>query len=198
MGLGRQQVAIGRLGIDAGQHWPRALEDLVVQAHPNAGQVLLTVERARLLRGPLLHVVNLAQAGGHAQQVAHELHHAAIRAAADQRQRECHLAQPPLADRQLEQHFILRHRRRERVFQRDAGLSRLLIDELAAHALLGGQRADRPGSRQRPNRQVLTLMFRQLCCRASGSIHARTTTRKNGQPLSTIAASSGAARVTHV
>ena len=35
-----QEIAVGRRGIDAGQHRRRTLEDLVVQAHANARQVL--------------------------------------------------------------------------------------------------------------------------------------------------------------
>jgi len=34
--LRRQEIAVRRLGIDAGQHGRGALEDLIVQAHPNA------------------------------------------------------------------------------------------------------------------------------------------------------------------
>ena len=34
--LRRQQVAVGRRGIDAGQHGRGTLEDLVMQAHANA------------------------------------------------------------------------------------------------------------------------------------------------------------------
>ena len=56
--LRRQQVAVGRRGIDAGQHGRGALEDLIVQAHANAGQVLVLVDRARLPRGRLEHVVD--------------------------------------------------------------------------------------------------------------------------------------------
>jgi len=55
--LRRQQVAIGRRRIDPGQHGRGTLEDLIVQAHPNAGQVLVAVNRARLPRGRLEHVV---------------------------------------------------------------------------------------------------------------------------------------------
>src|SRR4029453_1327980 len=53
------------------------------------------------------------QADGHAQQVAQELHDAAVRAAADQRQPDDHLAQPGLGHRQLEQHRRVGRRRRE-------------------------------------------------------------------------------------
>ncbi len=109
--LRRQEIAVCRLGIDAGQHGRGTLEDLIVQAHPNAGQVLVVVDRARLPRGRLEHVVDAAQADGHTQQVAQELDDAAIRAAADQRQPDDHLAQPGIGDRQLEQHLMVGRRR---------------------------------------------------------------------------------------
>ncbi|MGI4945705.1 MAG: hypothetical protein ACRYHQ_34955 [Janthinobacterium lividum] len=60
--LRRQQVAVGRHRIDAGQHGRGTLEDLVVQAHPNAGQVLVVVDRACLPCGRLEHVVDAAHA----------------------------------------------------------------------------------------------------------------------------------------
>jgi len=109
--LRSQEIAIRRRRIDAGQHGHGTLEDLVMQAHPNAGQVLLPVDDARLQRGRLQHVVNSAQADGQAQQVTHELDDAAIRAAADQRQPDDHLVQPGLGDRHLEQHLIVGCRR---------------------------------------------------------------------------------------
>jgi hypothetical protein len=41
MGLGRQQITVSRLGIDACKHGHRAVEKLVVQAHTNGGQIWL-------------------------------------------------------------------------------------------------------------------------------------------------------------
>jgi len=122
--LRSQQVAIRRRGIDAGQHRRGTLEDLVVQADANVGQVLVAVDRAGLPRGRLKHIVDAAQADRHAQQVTQELDDAAIRAAADQRQPDDRLAQPCLVDRHLEQHLIVRHGRREGVVQYRAGLVR--------------------------------------------------------------------------
>jgi len=139
------------LGIDTGQHGRGALEDLVVQAHTNARQVLVVVDRARLPRGRLEHVVDAAQADRQAQQVAQELDDAAIRAAADQRQPDDHLAQPSLGHRHLEQHLVVRRGRREGVVQCGASLVRLPIDELAADPVTGGKIADRLRSRQRLN-----------------------------------------------
>jgi hypothetical protein len=62
--LRRQEIAVCRPGIDAGQHGCCTLEDLVVQAHANARQVLLGVNRARLPRGRLEHIVDVAHADG--------------------------------------------------------------------------------------------------------------------------------------
>jgi len=140
--LCRQDVAIRRLGIDAGQHGRGALEDLVVQTHANAGQVLALVDRARLPRGRLEHAVDAADADRQAQHAAQELDDAAIRAAADQRQPDDHLAQPGLGHRHLEQHLIVGHRRQERVIQRRANLVRLPVDELAADPVPDRQIAD--------------------------------------------------------
>jgi len=152
-----EKVAVGRCRIDAGQHGRGALEELVVQANANAGQVLALVDRARLPRGRLEHVVDAAQADGHAQQVTQELDDATIRAAANQGQPDDHLAQPGLGHRQLEQHLTVGRGRREGVVQYRGSLVRLLVDELAAHPVPGGQTADRLRAGQRLNGQVLTV-----------------------------------------
>jgi hypothetical protein len=141
--LCREQIAVGRLGTDAGQHWHGGLEEFVVQADPNSGQILLPVDDSRFLRSRLQYVVDAAHTDRDAQQVAQEFNDAATRAAANQRQRDDHLAHPGLGDRQLEQNFIVRRRQPESVVQRDAGLVRLLVDELAAHPMLVRQIADR-------------------------------------------------------
>ncbi len=103
---------------------------------------MLPVDHARLERGRLQDAVNAAQADGHTQQVAQELHDAAIRAVADQRQPDDHLVQPCLGDRHLEQHLMVGRRRQENVIQRRDSLVRLLVDELAAHPVPGRQIAD--------------------------------------------------------
>jgi len=129
------------------------------------------VDRARLPRGRLEHVVDAAQADGQAQQVTQELHDAAIRAAADQRQPDDHLTQPRLGHRQIEQHLVVRRGRRESVIQRRDSLVRLLVDELAADPVPGGQVADCRRSRQRLNGQVLTVILWQPRRCANTSIH---------------------------
>ncbi|MBV8870882.1 MAG: hypothetical protein JOY65_15955, partial [Acetobacteraceae bacterium] len=111
-----------------------------MQADPNARQVLTLVDRARLPCCRLEHAVNGAHADGHAQQVAQELDDAAIGTAADQRQGDDDLAQPGLGHRQLEQHLLVARRGgREGVIERGASLVRLLVDELAADPVPGGQ-----------------------------------------------------------
>jgi hypothetical protein len=62
---------------------------------------------------------------------------AATRAAAYQRQRNDHLAQPALGDHQLEPHPIFLRRGLEGVIQCDASLVRSPVDELVAHPVLG-------------------------------------------------------------
>src|ERR1700678_2314330 len=120
-------------------------------------------------------MMNRADADGHAQQIAQEFHDTAIRAAADQRQRDDHLAQPSLADGQVEQHVVSRRVRYENLIQCRTGLARLLADELATHAVLDRQITDRRRSCQRLNAQVLTVSRRQRRRRAIASSHIRTT-----------------------
>lgn len=49
MRLRSLQVAIGRGCIDASQHGLSTMKDLIVQAHPDAGEVLLLFDDASLL-----------------------------------------------------------------------------------------------------------------------------------------------------
>src|SRR3954469_24962808 len=180
MRLRSQQVAIRRVGIDAGQYGLSTVEDLIVQADADAGQVLLTVDDASLLGCRLKHIVDGADADGHTQQVTQELNNAAIRAVADQRQPDDHLAQPGPGDRQLKQHRIVPCGRRESVIQRRLGFVGLLIDEFAAHPMPDCQIADCRRPRQHQNSQVLTLTLGQPCGAANASIHSCTTTEKSG------------------
>ena len=55
------------------------------------------VDDASLLCSRLQHLADGTQTDAYAQQVTHELDHAAIRAAADQRERDDHLVQPCFA-----------------------------------------------------------------------------------------------------
>jgi len=69
------------------------------------------------------------------------------------------------------------------------GYVRLLVDELAAHAMPGRQIADCRRSRQRLNGQVLTITLGQPRCRANVSIHTRTTPKETRVPSSVVASS---------
>jgi hypothetical protein len=101
--------------------------------------------------------VDGANTDRYAQQVTQELNDAAIRAVADQRQADDHLAQPGLGDRQREQHLLVRRGREERIIQRGAGFVHLLVDELAARPMSVRQIADRRRSRQCLNGQILPV-----------------------------------------
>src|SRR4051794_6351945 len=126
-------------------------------------------------------MMNGTDADGDAQQVTQELHDAAIRTTADQRQPDDHLAQPCLGDRQFEHHLIVRSGRQESVIQRRARLVSLLVDELAADPVPSRQIADRCRSRQRLNGQVPPVSFRQQRRGANASIHlAPTNLEKSG------------------
>ena len=92
MFLQAQQVAVGGIDVGPDQHRPPALEDLVVGADADAGQVLLPVVRAGLRHGPLKDVVDLADRDRIVQQVAAELADPADGTVADQRQPEDQLA----------------------------------------------------------------------------------------------------------
>ena len=79
--------------------------------------------------------------------------------------------------------------RQENVIQRRTGLVRLLVDELAAHAVPGRQIADRRRSRQRLNGQVLAVTPRQHRRCANASIHLAPHLKNVRVPSSALAAS---------
>jgi hypothetical protein len=92
-----QEVAVRRGRINAGEDRLIALEDLVVQAHANARQILRAVDRPGALRGLLDPGVNRPDAQRQAEQVAQQLHHVAIRAVHDQDDGQCEAAHPGFA-----------------------------------------------------------------------------------------------------
>ncbi len=102
-----QQVTVGRIGVDPGEHWSAALKSLVVRADADAAEVLLLIAGASLLDRRLKHVVDRADRERVIKQVAEEFHHAPQRTVADQRQGEDQLPQPSLRDRQVEEHPLV-------------------------------------------------------------------------------------------
>ena len=97
-----KQIAVARPGVDTGEHGLRAMENFVVQADANWRQVDAAVDGAGLPRCRLMNIVDGALADAHAQQVAHQFHHATIRAVTDEGQTQRQLAQPRLGNGQLE------------------------------------------------------------------------------------------------
>ena len=96
--LGREQIAVGRVGIDTGQDGLVALEDFVMQSNTNRRELLRAVDCTGALSGHLMQVVYAAHADGHAQNVAHEFHNATVGAVADQREGQNDLMQPLFGD----------------------------------------------------------------------------------------------------
>lgn len=154
-----QQIAVGRPGVDTGEHGLGTLKDYVVQANADWRQVDAAVDGACLPRRRLMNVVDSALADAHAQQVAHQCHDAAVRAVSDQ------------GNGQLKQYCVIRCTRKENLGQGGAGFVRLLVDELAADVVSGGQVGDRCRPRQRLNGHTNSIGIRQPGCRASGWIH---------------------------
>src|SRR6202041_529261 len=84
------------------------------------------------------------------------------------------------------------------LIQRRTGLVRLLVDELATHAVSDRQIADRRRSRQRLNGQVLTVTLRQHHRCANALSHIRTTPENVSVPSSALPASIGLACDPHL
>ena len=152
----------------------RALKKLIVQSHPDRRQLNAVVDDDGVLRRPLVDIVHGAQTDGHAQHIVHEFHDTAHRGMSDHRQPERGLLQPSFGDRQREQHLVLvvSLLSRKELIQRGAGLVHLPVDERAAHAVPGGQGADRFCARQSPNGHHLAFVGSQFCGgSANGLIH---------------------------
>jgi len=143
-----QEVAVRRGRINAGEDRLIALEDLVVQAHANARQILRAVDRPGALRGLLDPGVNRPDAQRQAEQVAQQLHHVAIRAVHDQDDGQCEAAHPGFAHarERLGQRRYGRHG--ERHIHRLARALPLRSHELAARAVPACQARHRFRSRQ--------------------------------------------------
>src|SRR3954462_11914199 len=74
------------------------------------------------------------------------------------------------------EHLLVGRRRREALIQHRAGFVRLLVDELAAHPVPGGQVADRLGTGQGLDGEVLAVALGQWPdCGANTSVHNRLT-----------------------
>lgn len=76
--LRAKHIAVSRARIQAAQDRFIAVENLVIQAHPDGRQVLSHVELKRTPSNALEQIVHTAKTDGHTRQVAHEMHHASV------------------------------------------------------------------------------------------------------------------------
>ena len=141
--LGAEQVTIGRDDIGADENGAAALEDLVVGADADGGEVLLSVVRACVGDGLVEDVVDRPQRRGIVEEVGEQFVDAAEGAVADKREAEDQLPQPGFGHGQPEEEM----RRLVRWWSKGlvegvVGVAELPIDELAADLVLIGQGRD--------------------------------------------------------
>ena len=141
----RQQVTICRGRVDAGEHGAIALENLVVEADANAGQILRRVDSRRLLSGGFQQGVDGPEADRGIQHVPEEADDTSVGAMTDQDQAYHELIQPRRRDREIKQHLGLGRDGRKRPGQRRFGLALLTVEEGPADLLPGGDMGDRFG-----------------------------------------------------
>jgi len=97
--LQTKQIAVGAISVGPPQDGLSALEDLIVDADADGGQVLLVVELSRLGDGLVDDGVDLPDGNRVVEEVPQELDDAAHGAVADQDQSEGQLLEPGLGDR---------------------------------------------------------------------------------------------------
>lgn len=138
-----EQVAIGRFDVGSDQDGSARLEDLVMHANTDGLEILLGVDAAS--RGDRLveEVVDAAQGEGMVEEVLEQFLDATKGTVADEGEAEHELTKPGLGDGKPEEQLGRVGRRRcEGVVEGGMGLVELLVDELAADLLLGGQFGD--------------------------------------------------------
>jgi hypothetical protein len=124
---------------------------------------------------------------GTPEQVAHEFDGGAKRNVTDHRERQDDLIEPSLGDRQHEEDLagVIGLGRREDVIECGAGLTKLPVDEWAAHVVVDRQSDDRDCFRQPLNRDGFALIGAQSGRCSTGRLRHESGTVKNGIPLST-------------
>ena len=105
--LGAEQVAVGGLGVAAGQNRHVGLEDLVVGADADGGQVLAEVVAAGAGHGGADDVVDGAQGHVVVEKFSEGLEDAAEGAVAAEDQDEDDLAQPGPGDGEVEEGAVV-------------------------------------------------------------------------------------------
>ena len=155
MVLGRQQVAVRREDIGADENRLAGLVDLIVGADGNGPQVLGVVDPARLVHGVGEEVVDGPEAeAAVGEDGLEDLHHAPEGGMPDEHLRQDELAKPLLGHRKMEQHAVVRRRRREGLIDRLGRLGLLLVDELAADVVTRCQVGNRLAAGQGLDRQI--------------------------------------------
>ena len=152
-----QQVTERGCSVDGHEDRPCGLEDLVMGADADAGQVVGPVDFLGLCNGGVDDVVHGSQGELGVEVVAEQFDHAAVRTMADQHQGQDQLPQPSLGDGQIEKHLVGLGRGSEGLAQRLLGGVSLLVEELPADLMLPSQLRDRFCSGEDLDGQVLPL-----------------------------------------
>jgi hypothetical protein len=137
------------------------LEDLVVGADADAGEVLTVVVAAGRGHGTVDDVVDDAQGEGVVEEVAEQFVDAAQRAVADEDQAEGQLVQPSLGDGKVKEDGAVLGVRVEGVSEGLLRFVGLLVDELAADVMGGGEVADGLCAGEGVEGQMLALVRRE-------------------------------------
>ena len=135
-----EQVAVGRGDIGADQHGLAGLENLVVGADADGGEILLVVEAACRGDGLVQDVVDRAQGQRIVEEVAEQFLDAAEGAMADEGETEDELSEPGFGDGQPEEELRrVGGRGVEGLVEGVVGVVELLVDEFAADLMLVGE-----------------------------------------------------------
>jgi hypothetical protein len=101
-----QEITEGGCGVDAHEDRPADLKDLIMEADPDAVQVIPVVDLPGRRDGGVDDVMDGPQGERDVEKVGQQLDHAAVRTATDQDQRQDQLSEPGLGDRQVEEDLI--------------------------------------------------------------------------------------------
>ncbi len=159
-----EQVAVGRGDIGADQHRPAGLEDLVVGAEADGSEVLPSGDGACSGDGLVQDVVNGADRQRIVKDIREQFGDAAQGTVADEGETQDELPQPGLGDREPEEELVgFVAARVKGVVEGVVGLPELLVDELAADLLLGGQFGDGLAAQRVEGELLARLGWQQPC-----------------------------------
>jgi len=143
--LGGEEVAVGGVDVHADEDGLAGLEDLVVRADADRGEVFAFMDGAGGLDGVADEVVDRAEAEvAIVEEGVEEFLHAAVGRMADQDQGKGELFDPGFRDREMEEDLVVIGRRIEGVVKRGVGLRRLGVEELPADGVFPGEAGEGP------------------------------------------------------